>query len=120
MAESCRVDLELCPRERGDTFPLVFRLNDGAEPPLPIDISGWTFVFTLDPSDAPEDASGNVWSLVGTITDAPGGVAEFAPSALQADIAPGTYFWDLEATIPGGGIRTVARGTLPIRQDISK
>ncbi len=119
MAE-CRIDLELCPRERGDTYPLVFALTDGGSPASPIDITGWTFVFTLDPSDAPADASGNVWSLAGTIINAAGGIVEFAPSALEADVAPGTYFWDLEATIPAAGIRTVARGSLAIRQDISK
>lgn len=120
MAESCRTDLELCPRERGDTYPLVFALNDGAETPAPVDVTGWAFTFTLDPSDAPDDGSGNVWSLAGTITDAPGGVVEFAPSAGDADLAPGTYFWDIEALLPGGAIRTVARGSLPIRQDIGK
>lgn len=111
------VEINLC-RRRGDTFADEFTLADsnGAA----IDITGFSFLLTVDPSEAPADAMDNLFQLSGVITDGPNGVVEFAPTAMQADQTPGTYFYDIQQTNGGGVIRTIIRGEYVIEQDITK
>lgn len=111
------VVIELC-RKRGDTFPDQFTLKDAAG--VVIDITGFSFLLTVDPSPTPSDALGNLFQLTGTITDAANGVVEFAPSAVQSDQTPSTYFYDIQWTDGAGAIRTIIVGEYIITQDITK
>ncbi len=106
-------------RRRGDTYADEFTLKSKATG-LPINLTGYAFTMTVDPSAAPVDAAGNLFSLAGTIVDAAAGRVEFAPSAVQADQTPGTYFYDVQMTDGAGRIRTVAAGKYKIVQDITK
>ena len=45
---------------------------------------------------------------------------EFAPSAVQADQTPASYFYDVQMTDSGGAKRTVVAGKLKFVQDITK
>ena len=75
-------------RKRGDTYADEITVKSKATG-LPINITGYTFTMTLDPEKSPATAANNLYSLTGTIVDAPNGRVEFAPSALQADQTPG-------------------------------
>lgn len=75
---------------------------------------------TLDPEKAPATAANNVYQLTGTILDATAGRVEFAPSALQADQTPGTYYYDLQMVDGVGRKRTIALDKYVYTQDITK
>lgn len=106
-------------RKRGDTYAdeiAVFSKTTGAA----IDITGYSFVLTVDPSQTPTTADDNLYAINGSITKATGGLVEFAPSAIQADQQPGAYFYDIQMTDDAGRIRTIQAGRYTYEQDISK
>lgn len=104
-------------RKRGDTFADEIAVTDSAG--TAINLTGYTFAMTIDPSPSPVDASGNIYSVSGTITDAASGLVEFAPSAVQTDIV-GQYFYDIQMTDAAGRLRTIQSGTYNFTQDITK
>lgn len=106
-------------RTRGDTFPFVVTITDAAGDA--INISGYSFLLSVDLVADPGDDSGQLFQLTGTLLD--GGVngqVEFEPSALQADQNPETYYHDIQMTDGSSKIRTIAKGTYVIDQDITK
>ena len=105
-------------RKRGDTYADQIAVVDSAG--AVVDITGYSFVMTVDPSKTPSNADNNLFSLTGSIIDAVNGVVDFAPTALQADQTPGRYWYDVQMTDAGGAIRTIVVGRYTIEQDISK
>ena len=106
-------------RKRGDSFGDEFAATS-ASTGLVIDITGYTFVLTVDPSSKPTGAGNNLFSVVGSITDAVNGQVEFVPTAVQTDITPGRYYYDVQMTDTATRIRTIDSGKYEITQDISK
>ncbi len=106
-------------RKRGDTYADEITVKSKATG-LPINIAGYSFTMTLDPLKDPLTAANNLYSLVGTIIDAPAGRVEFAPSALQADQPPGVYYYDVQMIDGAGRKRTIALDKYKYEQDISK
>ena len=117
--------LNICPEEidvcisRGDTTPFTFTIKDGT-PPAAIDITGFSYVLTVDPSDEPSGAGNNRFALTGTLTFPLVGIVSFEMNATQADQTPDTYFFDLQQTDGAGKLRTVVKGEFEFKQDISK
>lgn len=107
--------LDIC-RTRGDTFPfdLTIQLNGTA-----VDITGNTFLLTVDPSPAPADALNNLFQNTPAIQDGPNGIIRVTLSTGDADQTPGTYFYDLQMT-SGASIRTIAKGQWVVEQDVTK
>jgi len=105
-------------RKRGDTYAETITVTDTAG--TAINITGYTFKLTVDPEKAPATAANNLFSITGTILSAVAGTVEFALSALQADQAPGTYYFDIEMIDGAGRIRTIALNKYVVTQDISK
>ncbi len=114
----CATAVDLC-FQRGDTEPWTFTIVNKTTA-VAIDITGFSFLLTVDPSDEPVDAVNNLFQLTGTVTDGPGGVVQFAMSAANADQTPQEYFFDLQQTDAGGAIRTIAKGVYEFQQDITK
>ncbi len=118
--------LNLCPKDiticvtRGDTLPFAFNVKDDSDPAVAIDITGFSFLLTVDPDPNPTDATDNVFQLTGTITDGPNGVVQFQMTPAQADQTPGALFYDLQQTDTGGNIRTLAKGKFEFKQDVTK
>lgn len=106
-------------RERGDTFPDRFAIKKESDG-LPLDITGYSFLLTVDPEKYPIDNSNNLFQITGVIVDAANGIVEFAPSAVQADQTPNVYYYDAQLTDQSGRIRTFDRGKYKIIQDITK
>ena len=105
-------------RTRGDTYPDQIQvLSDATSDP--VDITGYSFLFTLDTDKAPTDSSTNVYQLTGNIVDAANGKVEFSPSAVQADLI-GKYFFDIQMTDTAGKIRTIDKDKYTYTQDITK
>ena len=106
-------------RKRGDTYADEITVTSETTG-QPINITGYTFKMTLDPSKTPVDASNNLYQLTGAIIDAAAGRVEFAPSLLQANQTPGTYYYDVQMIDGAGRIRTIALDKYVYSQDITK
>ncbi|MGD9670176.1 MAG: hypothetical protein AB7U75_14260 [Hyphomicrobiaceae bacterium] len=79
--------------------------------------AGWREV---DELSNPPDGSTQIVEIAGTITNAAGGVVEFPWSALDADQAPGGYYYDIEMTDALSRVQTLTIGRYTFVQDISK
>lgn len=92
-------------RQRGDTYGFSFTVG--------ADLTGYTVVVNVDTEESvePDDETTRQFQLTTTVT--PGAssstVAVTAPSEVQADLAPATYYYDAIATA-GAVVRTFARG----------
>ena len=107
-------------RFRGDTKAHLFTIKTAKG--NAIDITGFTFRLTVNTDENPTVAQpGTVlFTLTGTITDATRGQVEFAPTAMEADQTPATYYYDVEMTDVASRIDTIAKGEYLFKQDISK
>jgi hypothetical protein len=116
---ACNIsNVDIC-RKRGDTFPFQLTIKD--ENGVVIDITGDTFLLTVDPSPTPTGSGDNLFQLTGVLTDPVNGVVEFQPSAIQADQTPQTYYYDVQQTeAVSGDIRTILYGEWQVVQDITK
>lgn len=119
MAAVSQVDL--C-RTRGDTSTFTVTITtDGT---TPIDVTGFTFLFTVDLNPDPLDSADNLFQLsVGsgiTLSDPTNGVITLGITEVQADQTPDVYFYDLQMTDTGSLITTILKGEYEVVQDITK
>jgi hypothetical protein len=105
-------------RYRGDTAADEFTIVD--EDGAAVDITGYSFVLTVNTLKNPPDDTTELYAIAGDIVDAPNGVVEFVPTDIQADQNPGKYYYDVQMTDAQSRIRTVVKGTYKYTQDISK
>jgi hypothetical protein len=105
-------------RVRGDTYPIIFTVNDANGDP--VDITNYTFMLTVDPSEAPEDDTNNLFEIQGSIVSGPDGTVSFTPTAGDANQTPGGYYYDVEMVDTGSAVRTIAKGAWEVVQDITK
>ena len=110
-----------CPLERvrGDSKLLQVVLKDTAG--VAIDVTGYTGTWTIDTLKDPPDANTNVVTISGIPTGTPiDGIIEFSPTAVEMDITPQSYFYDIEITDAASKTNTVIKSKIKIIQDISK
>ena len=106
---------------RGDTAThlLTFKDENGDA----YSLTGLTLYLTvnpnLNPTTAAEIAAEN-WVVTMTTVSASAGTATFALSAAQADMTPGTYYYDVEAVDGSSLKKTLAKGPFIVTQDINK
>lgn len=105
-------------RRRGDTYADEFTVKS-ASTGLPINITGYSFLMTLDPKKDPPDDTTKIYQLTGTIVDATAGRVEFAPSAVQANQL-GQFFYDVQMIDGAGRKRTLVVDKYKYEQDITK
>ena len=103
---------------RGDSSAKGFIVQDSTG--AAIDITGFTFKLTVNSEKDPADQVNEQFSVVGALTDAVNGKVAFSPTVTDTDIAPGTYFYDIEQTDAGGAISTLMVAKCIIVQDITK
>lgn len=116
MTKPTKVNLE---RKRGDSYGDEFTISSTTTGAI-VDITGYTFLMTVDPSADPEDSTTNLFQVAGNITSALFGKVEFAPTAEQTDLPAATYYHDVQMTDGSGRKRTIAFGKYTITQDITK
>ncbi len=103
-------------RKRGDTYADEFVITKNGQP---IDITGASFLLTVDPTKNPTTSANNLYQLVGVVSGTPPNqVVSFAPTASQANQL-GKFFYDLQMTL-GGVVRTVVLDKYTYVQDITK
>lgn len=104
-------------RRRGDTTPIELSVTD--ENDVAVDVTGFSFALTVDPSDRPSDSTNNLFSVAGTITDGPNGLVEFPLTVSEANNVGG-FFYDIQQTDAAGNDSTIAIGRFTFKQDITK
>ena len=102
----------------GDSSAKGFIIQDSAG--VAINITGFTFKLTVNSEKDPLTAANEKFTIVGALTDAVNGKVAFSPTISDTDIAPDTYFYDIEQTDGGGAISTLIIGKALIIQDITK
>lgn len=105
-------------RKRGDSKAIVFKLSDqdGSDS----DLTGWSAaVLAVNSEKTPTDVTNEQFKVTGTIPAPTNGEIGFAPTTVQMDLTPGTYFYDAQV-LTSDGLWTFAEGTFTIKQDIAK
>jgi len=105
-------------RRRGDTYADPVQVTSQATK-SPVNVTGYTFVLTVDLKQSPTTSANNLFVLTGVITDAANGIVEFAPTAAQTDRI-GKFYYDIQMTDSAGRLRTIDSGKYTFQQDISK
>lgn len=105
---------------RGDTAPNELNFTNSAGNAY--DLTGVSsLVITANPERNPDDDDDEMWSVTMTITDATAGETTFALNSTQADMEPGVYWFDVQATLTAGStIRTIFKDQFRVLQDINK
>jgi len=103
-------------RKRGDTYPMHFTIKSNG---VALDITSCAFKLTVDPSKDPVNDTNNLFSLTGTIENAPGGVVRFDMNGAQADHL-GKFFYDIQMIDAASFIRTIEKDKFNFVQDITK
>ncbi len=111
-------DTETICWARGDSDAKGFEVQDSAK--VAVNIAGFSFKLTVNLERQPADQDNEQFTVVGVITDAPNGKVAFSPTVLDTDIAPGTYYYDVEQTNGAGAIKTLVVAKAVIVQDITK
>lgn len=102
---------------REDADVKVFTIKDDTG--VVVDISTWTFTLSVDANKDPADALTLQFAITGAlVTDGTDGKVGFTPAALDTDIAPGKYFYDIQRNSPTK--KTLIKGLCEIVQDITK
>jgi hypothetical protein len=103
---------------RGDSNAKGFVRQDSAG--IAIDVSGFSFKLTVNSEKDPANTDNQQFTIAGVLVDAVNGQISFAPTITDTDIAPDTYFYDIEQIDAGGGKATLIIGKCLIVQDITK
>jgi len=105
---------------RGDSYPLELTIKNAATSAV-IDITGYSFILTIDSLEKPPDDTTKVFEVTGDLdSDPTTGKVSFTPTALNTDQEPATYFYDVQMTDASSNIRTIAKNKWKMRQDITK
>lgn len=110
-----------CPLERvrGDSKLFRVKLTDSTG--TAVDVTGYTGLWTIDTQKDPVDDATNVVQISGSPTGTPtDGIIEFSPSAMEMDITPGNYHYDVQITDLGGALNTILKSKIKIVQDLTK
>ncbi len=117
--------LDISPAEvavevtRRDSTPFSFTLQD--EDGTEINITGYTsFTLTVDPSEEPSDATGNLFQITAAFPNPLTGVITFSPSIANHTQDPGDYFFDVEQIDDSSNVRTIIKGKYTILADITQ
>lgn len=105
-------------RFRGDTYADEITVKSAATG-LPITVTGYSFVMTLDSKRDPTSSDTNLYQVIGNIIDPGAGRVEFVPTAAQANRV-GIFYYDIQMIDAAGRIRTIALDAYTYTQDVSK
>lgn len=103
---------------RGDNDSKRFVIKDvtGAV----VDISGFSFIMTVNSEKSPVNQVNQKFTIVGNITDGPNGKVSFTPAFLDTADLLGCFFYDIEQIDLSAQIKTLVKGRVFIEQDITK
>lgn len=105
---------------RGDDHSFTINVTDSAG--SAIDITGYTFYFTLkrDETDDLADSEALISKTITTHSDPTNGVTTISLSDSDTNIPPAVYFYDFQMKDSSGNIYTIVRSTLTIKSDVTR
>ena len=107
---------------RGDSYPLELTIKNKSTG-VAIDITGYSFLLTVNSTKTPTDETDQVFQVVGLVDVdqvANTGVVTFTPTTVNTDQTPATYYYDVQMTNAASHIKTIAKFKFKIVQDITK
>ncbi len=105
---------------RGDSYPIVITISDSSTGSA-IDITGYSFKLTVNSDQNPTSTANQQFTVDGVLdADPTTGKVSFTPTTTDTDITPGNYFYDIEMTDASGNVKTIAKSSFTISQDITK
>lgn len=118
MASFCPKDEPICV-VRGDSPIVPIKITDSAG--VIIDITGYSFVLTVDPSPVPANDTNNLFQVaISALVDGTSGIVQVPLSSANTDQTPNFYFYDFQVVTTALSKRTLLSGTFEIKQDITK
>lgn len=109
---------------RGDSYPIPLRLKvKDSDPVEYVDLSGYSFLMTVDSDKDPIDVATQQFQVVGVINPDQVtniGRVHFTPTSAQTDLPKGKYWYDVQMIDTASYIRTIAKFKFTITQDITK
>lgn len=115
---------EIICRKRGDTAPdkiTVLDPESTTNPKAPLDITGFSYVLTVNTERDPDGVVGTEIALIaGVVTSGPAGTVEFPWTDPLADQTPEVYWYDYQQTDAAGKTKTIAKNQYIFFQDIGK
>jgi hypothetical protein len=105
---------------RGDQYTILLTIKYRSSGD-PIDITGYNFLLSVDPSSDPDDAGNQLFQVAGVLDGDPTtGKVGFPVTSTHSDQEPATYFYDVQMTTDTGDIRTILKDEFVITMDITK
>ena len=106
-------------RYRGDTTPIDITVKD-PKTKKEVDITGATFLLTVNSLENPPDDTTQLFQSTGTIVDDPvNGQVTFPIDAPAGDQTPADYYYDIQMTSPSG-VKTIVKDVYKVIQDVTK
>ncbi len=108
---------------RGDSYPLELTIKDKTSG-LAVDLTGFTFLFTVNAEQKPTDITNQLFQTVGVVDPdqvTNKGKVVFTPiiaDTTVADIA--TYYYDIQLSYAADKPRTIKKAKFKLLQDITK
>lgn len=103
--------------QAGDTFQRDIRLTD--DDGNAIDISGWTFVFTVKEERSDSDSNATFHKTVTSHTNASNGETQFELTASETESLLGDYWYDMKFKTDAGEVDSFLAGVLRIEDSIT-
>ena len=104
---------------RGDSYPIEIVIWENSREGKLLDITGSTFLLTVSSEQNPKDITNQLFSISGTIINYDQSRVQFEPSALNTNLKPGEYWYDI-TMINNLKHRTIVKDRFIILQDITK
>jgi hypothetical protein len=111
---------------KGDTKRYKFTFDDGAVPPVPVDITGWEIWFTLKVKDTDADAAAVIQVKTTAGDDINDDVANgrmyLTLTSVDTDVAVASYVYDFQRVVPGTppSVRTLDKDKVKVVQDVTR
>ena len=100
-----------------DTVNIDITVKDSAG--SVVDITGYTFFFTVKAADTDADANALITKDVTSHTDAANGETRIALTPTDTNVATGNHYYDIQMKDASGNITTITADRFYVTQDIT-
>lgn len=103
---------------RGDDVTINVTVQDSDD--NAIDITGYTFWFTMKKQQDDTDAQAVIQKSVTSHTTPASGLTAFSLSKTDTNIAVDSYYYDIQMKDASGNVQTLTKGQAKVIQDITQ
>ena len=106
---------------RGDTEPIIVKVTDSQG--NGINLTGYSFILTVDSRSAPDDTSTRLFTINGTVDPDQStneGIVRFPMTEAESNQEPGTYYYDIQRIDTESHKKTLCKYRFFITQDLTK